>query len=506
MAGGNYLNDGRTPCAYSLYERYAVGFMDEPQKIEAEGSYTLNPLGSSFEGYRIDSPFSNEYYLLENRQTSYKWDSYLPGSGLLVFRVDKSNNSVWNMSSTNGNTVNANANRNYYELLRAAGNQCETNGSPRSLASDAFPGTANVTSLDYTTSPTALKSMSGTGRDTRWALNHIQMAGSAITFDITDTWTIKSMSLPEEINVGAGMSTQLTPVIEPANAQYLPSWTVIYNQDVASVNKNTGVVTGLKPGTSQVMLIATPLANMSQPITATCTVNVVEIPTYSIADFKELETDEAQLLRFTNAEVLYVKNTDAYVRDATGSMMLTNMSLGLKRNDIINGYLFALPTAYLDVPQAEGVEATNADALTITAGPEVQPVEKKLSELTAADYSNYVLVKAVKLVKDGSVWAVEGDARARVWNYFNISGINLTNYENKYFDVPCIYGTHKVSGKIINELYMTATPIEVEEPSGINEIRMDVKYDGRFYNLQGQRVGDNYKGIVIVNGKKVMNK
>jgi hypothetical protein len=235
-------------------------------------------------------------------------------------------------------------------------------------------------------------------------------------------------------------------------------------------------------------------------------VNVIEIPSYNIAEFNELETDKEQLLKFTNAEVLYAKNTDAYIRDASGSVMFTGKTLGLKRNDIINGFLVAIPTVYQNMAQARSVAAPNTEALTITEGPEVLPVEKKLSELTDADYSNYVLIKAVKMVKDGVAWAVEGDVRAQVMNKFNLSPFSLTNYNGKYYDIYAIYGTNKRNGKIEKALYCTEVPIEVEEPSGINEIRMDTKYDGRFYNLQGQRVGDNYKGIVIVNGKKVMNK
>ena len=117
MDQGCYLNKGYTPVGYSLYERYSVGFTDEPKKIEAEGAYTLNPLHTSFTGLRINSPMQNEFFLLENRQKGlFKWDAYLPASGMLVFRVDLSNQNVWR-----NNTVNANSDRNYYELIRAGG-------------------------------------------------------------------------------------------------------------------------------------------------------------------------------------------------------------------------------------------------------------------------------------------------------------------------------------------------------------------------------------------------
>ena len=45
------------------------------------------------------------------------------------------------------------------------------------------------------------------------------------------------------------------------------------------------------------------------------------------------------------------------------------------------------------------------------------------------------------------------------------------------------------------------------EPTAINEINAD-KTDGNAatYNISGQRVDDSYKGIVIINGKKMMKK
>ncbi len=45
------------------------------------------------------------------------------------------------------------------------------------------------------------------------------------------------------------------------------------------------------------------------------------------------------------------------------------------------------------------------------------------------------------------------------------------------------------------------------ETDGINNHSINyVKYDGNAYNLSGQRVGNDYKGIVIVNGKKLIRK
>ncbi len=42
--------------------------------------------------------------------------------------------------------------------------------------------------------------------------------------------------------------------------------------------------------------------------------------------------------------------------------------------------------------------------------------------------------------------------------------------------------------------------------TGINAVENNAKANDVMYNLAGQRVSKNYKGVVIVNGKKYMNK
>ena len=42
--------------------------------------------------------------------------------------------------------------------------------------------------------------------------------------------------------------------------------------------------------------------------------------------------------------------------------------------------------------------------------------------------------------------------------------------------------------------------------SGIHTVRQTKQTDGSIYNLAGQKVGADYQGIVIIDGRKVMNK
>ena len=41
--------------------------------------------------------------------------------------------------------------------------------------------------------------------------------------------------------------------------------------------------------------------------------------------------------------------------------------------------------------------------------------------------------------------------------------------------------------------------------TGISEM-LNIKVDGAIYNLAGQKVGKDYKGVVISNGKKMIQK
>ncbi len=170
MDGGGYNNLGRTPAGYSAYDKYSLEFA--PVNVITEpGTYTLHSLSTHQELYKIPSPIKNEFFLLENRQTSGKWDAYIPGHGMLVARVDSTNSSVWS-----GNSVNDNPTRLYYQILRA-GNATDGDGVP----SDPFPGTKSVTMITNATMPN-LKTWNGTEND--FSITSIQEEDEIITFTV----------------------------------------------------------------------------------------------------------------------------------------------------------------------------------------------------------------------------------------------------------------------------------------------------------------------------------
>ncbi len=137
MASGSYLNRSRTPCGYSAWERYTLGFMN-PKRIDADQAYTLNPLNTDNEAYILPSLDSREFFMLENRQ-HHEWDAYLPWHGMIVARVDSTEE--W------GNRVNTDPSHNHYELLRAG------NSYRGTLTDDPYPGTLGVRTITNFTKP-----------------------------------------------------------------------------------------------------------------------------------------------------------------------------------------------------------------------------------------------------------------------------------------------------------------------------------------------------------------
>ena len=176
MAGGSGSNYGRNPVGYSLYERYALGFT-KPVLIEESGSYEMQPLDESNLGYRLNTPIQDEFFLIENRQAG-KWDRYLPGHGMLVVRVDSTDERIWWM-----NEVNCNPNHMYYHLLRAS-------YSGRDGESDPFPGSTGVTRIANFTNP-SLKAWDGTFNE--YFIDNITEQNRLITFDIIPDTSIMTI-------------------------------------------------------------------------------------------------------------------------------------------------------------------------------------------------------------------------------------------------------------------------------------------------------------------------
>ncbi len=141
MDAGAYLNAGRTPPAYNSFERFQLGYLT-PTILKTAIDVMLNPLLTSNQAYLISAtethnlnptvPSPSEFFLLENRQKT-GWDAYLPGKGMLIYRIN------WSANDWNYNQPNNDPNRMGVDIMEADGVANEN-----TLPADPFPGTNNV--------------------------------------------------------------------------------------------------------------------------------------------------------------------------------------------------------------------------------------------------------------------------------------------------------------------------------------------------------------------------
>ena len=119
MDSGNQNNNGNTPPNFNALERELLG-ISEPSIIEKDGRYTLSPIQTYGEVYRLETNRNNEYYLIECRSNKAEvWDRHIGGNGMLVYHIDRSRSAIDKWESSN--TVNSNASHQCADLIEADG-------------------------------------------------------------------------------------------------------------------------------------------------------------------------------------------------------------------------------------------------------------------------------------------------------------------------------------------------------------------------------------------------
>lgn len=148
MDNASYNNDSRTPCNFSSFERYSLGWL-VPQEIVSSADYTLETLPESNKAYLMTTDSNpDEFYIMEYRLPK-GWDEYLPTGGFLVWHVE------FKQKAWDDNTVNNNPTHQYVELVRA-----DNMANTLTLTGDPFPGSFNIIEFSTDTKP-ALKSWAG---------------------------------------------------------------------------------------------------------------------------------------------------------------------------------------------------------------------------------------------------------------------------------------------------------------------------------------------------------
>lgn len=235
----------------------------------------------------------------------------------------------------------------------------------------------------------------------------------------------------------------------------------------------------------------------------------------NIAAFKALASGTTATLTLKNAQVVYknvyttksgATNTEYYVRDASGAIQFFNTDLELNVNQVINGTVEVTYSPFNELPEAKKTANTSAEKLTITDGETAVPTKVTVADLTSNKYlCDLVTVENANIISETSgtytnQYLTNGTDKVMIYNKFKT---NVTISEGEGYDVTGVLVTAKLSDKIVKELAPISTPV----PTGINNITTEATdANAPAYNLAGQRVGKNAKGVLIKNGKKYVVK
>lgn len=205
-----------TPQQMSAYTKFRYcGWIDEIPEISEPGIYELNPVGGATAeniAYKIKPIGSDEYFVVEYRKKEGAFDSGLPESGLLVYRI--------NPAYTGGN-VNYNGTTRLDEVyIFRPGGTTQADGDVYKAAFSAesgrtvFGGDAEV------------KPFYSDGSEARFALTDISSCGEKISFRFETLGHLIKVS-EEQVDFG-GVSGEKAEVTVEADVDWvvsgMPDW------------------------------------------------------------------------------------------------------------------------------------------------------------------------------------------------------------------------------------------------------------------------------------------
>ena len=205
------------PQHMTAYMKMRYGeWIDEIPEITTTGTYSLNPLTSSTNNaYIIASPNTvGEYFVIEYRRKTGTFENSLPGSGLIVYRINTARDGVGNKNGPPDELY----------IYRPGGSDT-VNGSPDSAHLSLDIGRTQIN--DSTNPSSFLTDGSNGGLD----IFDISSSGATISFTAT-------VGLPDDFGISVSPSSQ--EVCRGSNAQFVVT--------VSQIGSFTGPVTLLSSG------------------------------------------------------------------------------------------------------------------------------------------------------------------------------------------------------------------------------------------------------------------
>lgn len=195
------MDNNTTPpqhCGAYMKMKYGHWINDIPEITQA-GTYSLNPISSPTPtniAYKIRSDNPNQYYVLEYRNKTSLFETGLPGSGLLIYRIDTRFDGNQNYNPGNGI---------YDEIyIFRPGGSYSMNGN---LNNAYFSSDVGRTEFGASTSASAHPFFTNGNPDNYFRIYNITSAGSTISFDYGPEPPTNLMATVEDNNVTLSWDT-----------------------------------------------------------------------------------------------------------------------------------------------------------------------------------------------------------------------------------------------------------------------------------------------------------
>ena len=220
-------------------------------------------------------------------------------------------------------------------------------------------------------------------------------------------------------------------------------------------------------------------------------------------------------LKLTNAKVLYVNSyngtVNTYVREGDTAIEMRTLGIDMPVNSIISGTVKVNLAYDAGIPYLSASKETNGENLKITESNEAaEPVIATVKDILDGKYTNDLIkIKEFTFSKEEyttgkfNYYANDGENKIMIYDKFSsIGGVsNLT--EGEKYTLTGIFGVIFNN----NPEVLPIKAVEKFESTGITNITTDeAAKNAPVYNLAGQNVTKAYKGVVIKNGKKMIQK
>lgn len=220
-------------------------------------------------------------------------------------------------------------------------------------------------------------------------------------------------------------------------------------------------------------------------------------------------------LKLTNAKVLYVNSykgtVNTYVREGDTAIEMRTLGINMPVNSIISGTVKVNLAYDAGIPYLSASKETNGENLKITESNEAaEPVIATVKDILDGKYTNDLIkIKEFTFSKEEyktdkfNYYANDGENKIMIYDKFSgIGGVSKLTEGEKY----TLTGIYGVIFKNIPEV-LPIKAVEKFDPTGITNITTDeAAKNTPVYNLAGQKVTKAYKGVIIKNGKKMIQK